>query len=250
MKKRSTMALIAAMAVIAVGIFISLFLSSSDRNDAYTITLPGQGSAVIDPSHDIGESNRSKLQTISVNTSNIQDVIASLERPEAYQCQLETTYYYQDTQSSMKSQLWKSGDLVRISQKLADEQTGQQALLSENWAYLWGAEGIYTRFVRQERDADLYGRFPTYEDLLDLPREQIVKGEVRELDGQFCLYAETQDPVTGELEQWYILVENGILLYAAGTLGGVSTYESRLVNLQLEPTEEGIFLLPDGKQPE
>ena len=243
------MALIAAMFVVAVGIFVSFFLSSSNQGDSYTITLPGQGSAVIDTSLEIGESNRNQMQIISVDTNNIQAVIASLQRPEQYQCQMEMTYFYKGTQTVLKSQLWKDGDLVRISQQTAEEQTSQQVLLTREWAYLWGEDGAYSRFVRQENDLDLYSRTPSYEDLVTMPREQLLVGEVREMDGQLCLYAETRDDMTGETEQWYVLVENGLLLYAAGSLEGVNTYASRMTGLQLALDDTAAFTLPDGSQP-
>ena len=49
MKKKSAAAVIAALIVVALGFFASFFLSFTDGKDEnYTITLPGQGSAVID----------------------------------------------------------------------------------------------------------------------------------------------------------------------------------------------------------
>lgn len=250
MKKRSTAALIAAMAVVAAGIFISFFLSFSNQNDAYVITLPGQGSAVIDTSHDIGETNRNKVQTISVDVHNFQAIVASLERPQQYQCQLTTTYFYSDRQTAFHSKLWKAGEMVRISQLNTGDMPGQQALLTSKWVYLWDDAGQYSRFARQENDMDLYSRAPSYEDLITLPKEQLLVGELREQDGQLCLYAESLDAVTGEQEVWYVLVENGLLLYASGTLDGSTTYISQMTELQLELDEEATFILPDGTKPQ
>ena len=47
-----------------------------------------------------------------------------------------------------------------------------------------------------------------------------------------------------------ILVENGLLLYADGTLDGVPTYAYRMTELQLEQPDETLFLLPDGTVPQ
>ena len=68
-----------------------------------------------------------------------------------------------------------------------------------------------------------------------------ILGELRELDGQLCLYAETSDKLTGELESWYILVENGLLIYASGSLNGVNTYRCAMVELQTELAEDADF---------
>lgn len=250
MRKRSTTALIAAMAVVAAGVFISFFLSFSSQDPEHVITLPGQGSAVIDTSPDIEASNRQMIQAIAVDTSNIRAVITSMSRPEAYQCRSALTYFYRDAQTVMESQQWKRGSAVRTSQLTADGQPEQQSLITEDWVYLWQGDEPYVRFARQAQDADLYGLTPTYEDILQLDAAQILVGEVRELDGQMCLYVCSKDPLTGEQEQWYILVENGLLLYADGVLDGVPTYTYRLQELQLDQPEEALFLLPDGTNPQ
>ena len=249
MKKRSTTALIAAMFVVAVGIFISFFLSSN-QSDSYTISLPGQGSAEIDTSHEIGDSNRDQVKTITITAENIQSVIASLQRPESYHCQMSTIYYYRDVQTTMKSELWRSSDRVRISQFTAEGQAAQQTLLTDDWVYLWGDSTTFSRYARQEGDTDLYSRIPSEEDLITMDVSQILVGELREQDGALCLYAETQDLVTNEIEQWYILVENGLLLQASGTLDGVNTYTCYMTSLTLDDADDALFVLPDGTLPE
>lgn len=250
MKKRSTTALIAAMAVVAAGVFVSFFLSFSNQDAEHVITLPGQGSAVIDTSPEIEESNRQMIQTITVDASNIQAVVASLSRPETYQCQSELRYFYRDTQAVMRSQLWKQGSLIRTSELAEDGQAGQQALLTDSWVYLWNGDTPYARYARQESDADLYSLTPTYEDLLLVEPGDILAGEVCDVDGQMCLFVRSRDRLTGEEEQWYVLVENGLLLYAEGTLDGAATYRYQLSELLLEQPEPSVFLLPDGTEPQ
>lgn len=251
MRKRSTAALIAAMLVVAVGFFASFFfLFAESSGEQYTITLPGQGSAVIDPSPEIGQANRDQLQIVEIDRTNFLAVLQTLQRPETYQLQSETTYYYRDSSSTLKSQLWKSQPGMRISQMNALNEQAQQVLLTDNWVYVWSDDSEVARFEKQSRDADLYRRTPTYEDLLKLSAEEILEGRVEELEGQLCLYAKTKDTLTGEEEQWYILAENGLLLYAEGTLDGQMTYQTRMTQLQLEMEDSQLFLLPDGSQPE
>lgn len=250
MRKRSTTALLAAMAVVAAGVFVSFFVSFSSPDPEHEITLPGQGSAVIDTSPEIEESNRQLIQTVAVDASNIQSVIGSLSRPEQYQSQSELTYYYRDTQTVLRTGLWKQNGLVRTSQLKADGTAGPQALMGEYSVYLWQGEEPPVRFARQDMDADLYNFAPTYEDILQLSPSDILAGEVRDVDGQMCLYVCSLDPLTGEQEQWYVLVENGLLLCAEGALNGASTYAYRMQELRLEAADASLFLLPDGTQPQ
>ena len=72
MKKKSAAAVIAALIVVALGFFASFFLSFTDgKAENYTITLPGQGSAVIDTNPEMEQSNRDQLQTVKVDRSNV-----------------------------------------------------------------------------------------------------------------------------------------------------------------------------------
>ena len=251
MRKRSAAALIAALIVVAVGFFASFFFLFTDGSgEQYTITLPGQGSAVIDPSPEIGQSNRSQLETIQIDRNNLQAVVRALRRPEQYHLQSETTYFYRGAYSVLKSQLWKTPSAMRVSQLNADDTLAQQILMTDNWVYVWTAESPVARFEKQVQDADLYVRMPTYEDLLSLSADEILEGRVVEQEEQLCLYAKTVDSLTGEIEQWYILAENGLLLYADGTLDGQMTYQFRTTQIQMEAGAETLFLLPDGTIPE
>lgn len=251
MRKRSTAALIAAMIVVAVGFFASFFFLFTDSSgEQYTITLPGQGSAIIDPSPEIGQSNRSQLQEIEIDRNNLQAVVQKLQRPDVYHLQSETTYFYRGNYAILQNQLWKTPAGTRIAQSNAEEEQSQQILLTDKWVYVWGAENIVARYEKLSRDADLYRRTPTYEDLLRLSDDEMLEGRVVELEDQLCLYAKTRDSLTGEIEQWYILAENGLLLYADGMLDGQMTYQMRMTKLQLEVSEQNLFLLPDGTQPE
>ncbi len=250
MKKRSTTALLAALAVVAAGVFVSLFLSFSNQDPAHVITLPGQGSAVIDTAPEIEEENRQMMQQLTVDATNVQSVIASLSRPENYQSQSELTYFYRDTQHTVRSQLWKLGNRIRTSQLAEDGSSSENAILTDAWVYLWGGDSSYVRFAREEQDADLYSRTPNYEDVLQLSSTDILAGEIREIDGRMCISVTSKDPLTGEQENWCVLVENGLLLYADGTLDGVPTYAYRMTELQLEQPDEALFLLPDGTVPQ
>ena len=251
MRKRSAAALVAALLVVAAGFFASFFFLFADSSgEQYTITLPGQGSAVIDPSPEIGQSNRGQLQAVEVDRTNLQALVRTFQRPESYYLQNETTYFYRDNQSVLKSQIWKSDSVMRISQLNNAEEQALQVLLTDQWVYLWTEESGVARYERQARDVDLYGRTPTYEDLLKLSADEILEGRLEELEGQLCLYAKTQDKLTGEIEQWYILAENGLLLYADGSLDGQMTYQTYMTHMQLDLEEQNLFLLPDGSQPE
>ena len=247
MKRRGLAALIAALAVIAVGILISFFLSLRAKNTAqYTISLPGQGTATIDDMSLIRERNRETVQAITVDEKNVHAVIDTLERPAQNQCEYVITYAYEDKTATFTGAV--AADGARLAARTVNEAGTEifHAVLSEKWVYVWGEDEIYRRFPRKARDADLYACAPTYEDLLAIPRERILSASTEELEDHLCLLVQTNDPLTGETQEWRIVVENGVLLTMQSFRDGRITYSAVLGTLSLQPPETRMFLLPDG----
>lgn len=251
MKRRGTVALILALAVIAIGVLGSFFWSFSRQNrEEYQITLPGHGTADIDHTHDIGESNRETVELLTVNRDNVTDVIAQLRRPESYQCQVESTYYYGENASVLKSTLEVQGNKLRITQYDAEQQPALEALLTETRVYLWDTGERWSDFPRMPNDRDLYARFPTYEDLLSMPDERILEGDAREWGGELCIYVLTRNEETEEEQSWYILAETGLLLYTETRKDNALCYVGAMRQFSMQQPEEERFLLPDGSTPE
>lgn len=249
MRRRSVAALVAALVVVIVGFLVSMaFLFAESQNEEAVITLPGQGSAVIETNPQLEQSNLSHLQAVRIDRTNIQAVLASLSRPESYSMESETVYYYRESTATLTSRMWSADGCVRIAQQEPDG-ADRQILLTDSWVYLWSGEQAPSRFFRQEGDETLYRRAPSYQDLLVLPADAILEGGTVQREEGLCLYARSLDELTGETEEWYVLAENGLLLEARGTLGGQLTYQYRLTALSQEPPEDAVFLLPDGTKP-
>lgn len=249
MRRRSVAALVAALIVVAAGFLISLFFLFADsQSGEAVITLPGQGSAVIETNPQLEQSNLTQLQAVRIDRTNIQAVLASLSRPESYSLESNTVYYYRESTTTLTSRMWSADGCVRIAQQEPDG-TDRQLLLTESWIYLWSGEETPARFFRQEGDEALYRRAPSYQDLLALPTDAILEGGTVQREEGLCLYARSLDELTGESEEWYVLAENGLLLEAQGTLEGRPTYQYRLTALSQEPPEDAVFLLPDGTRP-
>lgn len=247
MKRRGIAALIAALAVIAAGLLISFFLSFSAGNKGqYQIILPGHGSATIDETQKIETENREKIQSVVIDKTNVQAVIASLSRPDGYSCVMQSTYFYNDESAELKSKCDVSGSLMRITQYTQSEKTELSALLTEKWVYLWNEGEIYERFPRMENDADLYLRAPSYRDIVLLAPEFVLDGGTAEIDGHLCLTIQTQDPETGETTDWAILADNGQLLYAESKDSHGMTFLTVMQSFSAGKPEDSLFLLPDG----
>lgn len=251
MKKKSTAAFFAALAVLAVGILASIFLTFPTRDqDAYTITLPGKGSANIDITHEIDTANRTRVQAVTIDESTIQSVVAALARPEEYTARYRVTYAWRDSETVFFGESRRMGELARDLWLDDTETILRQALVTRRWVYVWEEGGDYARFAKGSQDVDLYSGLPSWEDLLTLDPALVQSGGTQEVDGHLCLTAVTRDAVTGEELHWYILADNGLLLLQEGYQEGALTYRAALTDMSLGAPESGSFLLPDGSAPE
>lgn len=249
MKQKTLAAVLAALAVVVAGVVLSFFFTGRSAVKDQ-ITLPGIGSAVVEAGKQLSSENREKVEALRVDRTNVQTLIATLSRPETYRCRIEITYAFADSSAVLAETVWKSGRLLRISQQDAQGEPDLQALLSDQWVYLWKGGGAYQRFPRQPEDEDLYARAPGWETLLSLPQKRIRSGGTRELGGRLCIVAETDDPALGQRTEWSILADSGLLLLAETYEGERLVYRAEMTELSLEPPEENLFRLPDGASPD
>lgn len=251
MKRKGRAALIAALTIVAFGIIVSYVLSLSlSSQKRYTITLPGQGTAQISDTHQLLEENHALIQSVTVDRSSVQAVIARLSRPEVYQCTLDVSYFYGDVQSDYQANT-ACMDGIRSDRVLrSDGSQAVQALITEKSVYLFHDSGEYTVFPRIARDDDLYACSPTYEDILLLPAESILDGGTEEVDGHLCITATTRDRSTGERSYWRILCDNGLLLSVRTEFAGKPVYQATMRSFSLDMPDASLFRLPDGEMPE
>lgn len=249
MKKRMTFVLFAALFILTAALLIGLFLSDSSREEQSPITLPAKGGAVIDATPSIGKNNRGKVAEITVDRTNAQRVVASLERPEQYSYTARAVYAYGTGSKELETQGWVRPDLCLTRQYAAGGALRAQAVLTAKNVYLWGAdEGTYYQGKPGDFTADQMGRLPTYEDLADLPAAQILDGDTTERDGTPCVHVRSGQ--AKNYTDWYISLDNGLLLYAATTEGGAAVWSVELTVLTVGPVADSVFLLPNGTMPE
>ena len=87
---------------------------------------------------------------------------------------------------------------------------------------------------------------PTYEDILELPVEDILFADYRPLDTLTCIYVETAEDAEGYATRYWVSVENGLLVQSERLLEDQVVY--RMTSLYVDQTEYDAsrFTLPDG----
>lgn len=228
--------------VIVVAIFSSFGMNMFSN---ITIDLP-QGTAAVTPTPVQGEG---ELTRVGVTPETVQDVIATLSRPEQYYRTVTVSYAGVDTPTV--SQIWARDGWVRTS-TVRPNGTTRYTLTGAGTCYWWYAGSSRWASAPAEADAsDLEGAgIPAYEDVLDLDSRWITQASYTQYNGLSCIFVQWQQD--GARQEYYISVEPGSL----GLLVGAARYEGEEAVLtmtasavQLNPTTMPSFQLPDGTDP-
>lgn len=239
-------------ALVAVILLISVFVIVR-YSDAETpqIGLPAETTGGPEAS---GEgANAGILESVEVNSGTIQSVVAALERPDSYSRSLRVRTYWDGGEAAFLVETCTYGGVyaARISRESGGDVT--RLVITGDTVYRW-REGSYTCFTYDRgesaamADVDRYLMLLTYEDLLEIPEEDISGAGYVQFEGEYCLYAEAGSPNLGNRELYYISAESGLL-------AGYETYEGdrlvhRMVSGKVETFDESagseMMTLPDG----
>jgi len=189
---------------------------------------------------------------IKVTNETVQDVIATLHRKEQYYRQLSIERFWGPnavTQGSTSTVLiWNDGAYSKTAVMSADGSL-QNCLLADGVLYVWyGSDKSWFESDVKDSKVDFVQNIPTYEDVLALSSDEIVRSGYENKSGVNCIFVERLVKDLGYLERYWISTESG-LLFASETLkeDGVLIYrmkEETMTKLTSDGTE---FTLPDGR---
>lgn len=232
-----------AVLTLAVAV-LSLMLGRSLSRTAH-ITLPSS-----DPPRDAsagdGAGASGALTVVEITPETVQAAIASLSRPESYSRNVSVEYFWEGGSGKHELASTVRGPWTRTDRSLPDGRTRISVTDGET-TYIWygGGAQVYTA-PAGDISADDEQSIPTYEDILDLPTEDIAAADYRPLDALTCIYVETAADEAGYSTRYWVSVENGLLVRAERLLGEEAVY--RMVSLYAEQAEVDAsrFTLPDG----
>ncbi len=233
-------------AVLAISIVVAaLMLGGSLSRNAH-ITLPPSN-----PPRDsaTGDDNAGDgVTVIEITPETVQAAIASLSRPESYGRNMTIEYLWPGGGGTHELYTLVRGPWTRVDRGLPDGTT-RISITNGEVTYIWygydsGSEAV--SFPTGEFSADVEQSIPTYEEILNLPVEDIVLADYRPLDVLTCIYVETAADRAGYSTRYWVSVENGLLVQAERLLGEDTVY--RMTSLYVDETayDASRFTLPDG----
>ena len=233
-KKRSLLVLAIAITVCAA-VFVSIGVPALTGR-APEVTLPNVNQET--------EAEDKAFLPVEVTSDTVQNVIASLSRPESYHRELTVSLFWTSGESSEEVEIWADAGYVRTT--IATGGTVQYRLVGEGKLRLWYAgDQTWQETEAGDATADLAQRIPTYEDVLDVEPQTISDAGYEEKNGSNCIFVsvERNESVT---DYYWISTDTGLLCAAETYEGGRKVYEMGETQFTA-PLEEGmVFSLPDG----
>ena len=240
MKRRSLrLALYILVPVLLVG---ALFFWNSLRRSAH-IVLP-------DPAEEVTEGGGASLsgdalQKVELTPDNVQNAIATLERPTTYSRTVTMELYWSGGSATTTAEVKVSGGRTRVD---AQQPSGQvrHSITDGTYTWVWyDASTAWAVFPAGDISADDEEHIPTYEDILNLPWDAIAEAEYTTLSNVPAIYVETVPDKTGYVQCYWVSAETGLLIGAQRLADGELVYRVEALTLGETPAAAD-FILPDG----
>ena len=246
MKKRTALMFSAGLFLIVLAVLFSLLINGSLRSEG-GIVLP-QSSTQIEEAVDIAKRNRRKINEVTVTADNVQAVIATLSRPQAYGYTAEKTYYYPSGSALSLSLVRVSGDRGRVDVFDTTGTVYKQLVCTLTNVYIWGrGELSYYTADRNAFSLEDEAGVPTYESILAISADDIIDAGVREHNGRLCVYLTSSYELGRYTREWYVDIDSGLMYSCDTREGGELVCSVVCRDMTIGEQDGGLFVLPNGQ---
>jgi hypothetical protein len=205
------------------------------------------------PAETAGSTANNGLEHVAITKENVQNVIASLERPDFYTRSVDIEIFYEgdSTRYTISASVINGSTALRKSGLGPDEHI----VIAGGNLYIWydGDKTPYERPMLSKEDekksSDEYQMMKSYEDVLKLAKSSITAVDYKEYNGENCIYVQYVTDLLSYTAKYYISVNNGLLVYAEIYDGNTLVYKMSSSDYNPEEPDLSVFILPDGRNP-
>ncbi|MEA4813628.1 MAG: hypothetical protein VB112_01800 [Oscillospiraceae bacterium] len=233
--------IVAALIIVTVLFFVGTRCFSGGRAH---IVLPGTEDASNSSSGDGGQTD--SVVRVEVNAENVQDVISTLSRPEAYSCSMTIETFYSAGSGTTTVSARVDGGYTRADMKLTGGQT-RHVIYGGDKVYIWyNSERSYYSGSAGAITADEEERIPTYEDVLEIAPGDIAEADYRTLGDFDCIYVESKSADREYADFYWVDVNTGLLVSSEKQKNGETVYRMSASDIAVSSPDAAAFTLPDG----
>ena len=240
-KRNLFVVLIAIVIVVAMASSFGLGLFGPDTAKIALPTPEASVSPGTDPAAD-------GLVRVEVTPETVQNVIATLARPESYYREVTIEDFWGEGESGVTTaKVWVDDGWTK-TEVTWPGGTVRHSIVGDGSFWLWyGGDRSVLSGPADDRSADLEGqRIHTYEDVLELEQDTIASTGYEERGGLSCIYVETAPDSLGYVERYWISDTNGLLVSAETTSEEQLIYRMSAYTIERPVPEDAAFELPDG----
>ena len=230
--------------VIFMVLAVGLMLSGTLRRTSH-ITLPEPETSTEQDSEAPG-SGDDALTVIEVTPFTVQAAIETLSRPGTYRRTVTVEQLWSGGSGSYEVTVTVSGPWTRTDRTMPDGRA-RHTVTGPERVYVWynNEENVYSGPIGAV-SADAEQSIPTYENILELPAEQIAAADYRTVSSVDCIYVETAEDDMGYVLRYWVSVDTGLLTMAEKLESGSTVYRMAALSVDRDNVTEDSFRLPDG----
>lgn len=247
-KNHRTAWMIAISALTVVILLVVLSVDYENRQTQPSITLPEPL-----PAPEQKDPAALPVETLEVGRENVQKVIGSLARPQAYHQTLWIETVSDGMEGGRTADIWVRGSCMRVT--VTDDYDTRTCLTDGKLLYIWydGDEPVQIDWNESFTMDDLAG-IPSYESVLSLSPEKILGACYVTLDddgGTDCIYVNYESEINSQF--FWVNTETGLLfrqnMLEDGELVYSAEQKALTVLAETDASLNDCFLLPDGSAP-
>jgi hypothetical protein len=247
-RKKMTLLSVAA-AVMLAGVLMSnvWFAYFAGRTADISLPPPLAPDATHGPAVTGPDFSGSDYTPLVVDKENIQTILKTVERPDAYRLTAECSYYWPGGEETVRHTLAHRGQTTRIETRQGSEPV-QNRIVINGLILVWTGDGMTVHEISPEdADAEAFTGVPTWEDVAAFPPESVLEAEYRVFsDGARCLYVKTQESVYQV--EYIVSLETGLLVSAVFTgADGRTAYQVKIGHPVIGDPGDEWFALPGGR---
>ena len=232
--------------VILTALVVGMMLMNTMRRPG-DITLPDT-TMKTDQLIDESDKTNGALTVVEITPETVQAAIATLSRPEAYRRTITLEQFWEDSSGANEITTTVYGAWTRTDRTMPDGRI-RHCISGTGAVYIWynNETKLYTG-VPGEITADNEQSIPTYEEILELPQEEITVADYRRVSDVDCIYVEAVSSDGDCTLRYWVSVETGLLVAAEKLLDDETVYRMGALTIdQMEPSSAE-FTLPNGNQ--
>ena len=185
------------------------------------------------------------LSIVEITPETVQQAVATMTRPAVYVRTVRITTHWSGGSRTVDVQTAVREPYTRMDVQTAGGSTRHLLTDGERTCIWYDEEREWAEFPSGDFTEDEEQRILTYEDLLELPTEEIVAAVYRDYKDLSCICVLTAADKEGYDTAYWISVDTGLLVAAITRQDGETVYEMESLTMDTA-VDESRFLLPDG----